>query len=226
MSGHTIAITGANRGIGLELARGFRERGDRVIALCRESSPGLDELDADVVSGVDVADPDSVRSAAARIEVERIDVLINVAGLLSSESLDELGDVEATDRIRRQFEVNALGPLHVTRALVDRLGRGSKVVLITSRMGSIGDNDSGGMYGYRMSKAALNAAGKSLSIDLADRDFAVGILHPGFVRTDMTGHQGNVEPSEAAAMLMERIDELNAGNSGAFLHASGEYLPW
>lgn len=226
MSGHTIAITGANRGIGLELARGFRERGDRVIALCRESSPGLDELDADVVSGVDVTDPDSVRSAAARIEAERIDVLINVAGLLSSESLDELGDVEATDRIRRQFEVNALGPLHVTRALVDRLGRGSKVVLITSRMGSIGDNDSGGMYGYRMSKAALNAAGKSLSIDLADRDFAVGILHPGFVRTDMTGHQGNVEPSEAAAMLMERIDELNASNSGRFLHANGEELPW
>ncbi|MDZ7828369.1 MAG: SDR family oxidoreductase [Halofilum sp. (in: g-proteobacteria)] len=226
MSGHTIAITGANRGIGLELARGFHQRGDRVIALCRESSPGLDELDADIVDGVDVTDTDSVRSAAARIEAERIDVLINVAGILSSESFDELGEAEATDRLRRQFEVNALGPLHVTRALVDRLGQGSKVVLITSRMGSIGDNDSGGMYGYRMSKAALNAAGKSLSIDLADRDIAVGILHPGFVRTDMTRHQGHVEPSEAAAMLMERIDELNAANSGRFLHANGEELPW
>jgi len=226
MSGHTIAITGANRGIGLEVARGFHERGDRVIAICRESSPGLDELDADVLSGIDVTDSDSVRSAAARIDAERIDVLVNVAGILSAESFDDLGDPGAIDRFRRQFEVNALGPLHVTRALADRLGQGSKVVLITSRMGSIGDNDSGGMYGYRMSKAALDAAGKSLSLDLADRGTALGILHPGFVRTDMTGHQGHVAPSEAAAMLTERIDELNAANSGRFLHANGEELPW
>jgi len=226
MSGHTIAITGANRGIGLELAREFHRRGDHVIALCRQSSPGLDELQAEVVEGVDVADADSVRGAAARIDVARIDVLINVAGILSSESFDDLGGPEPVERIRRQFEVNALGPLHVTRALAQRLGSGSKVILVTSRMGSIGDNDSGGMYGYRMSKAALNAAGKSLSIDLAERGIAVGILHPGFVRTEMTGHQGNVEPPEAAAMLAERIDGLNAANSGHFLHANGEELPW
>jgi len=226
MSGHTIAITGANRGIGLELAREFHRRGDRIIALCRRPSPGLDELEAQVVDGVDVADAESVHGAAARIEADRIDVLINVAGILSSESFDELGEPEPVERIRRQFHVNALGPLHVTRALAARLGSGSKVLLVTSRMGSIGDNDSGGMYGYRMSKAALNAAGKSLSIDLAERGIAVGILHPGFVRTGMTGHRGNVEPSEAAAMLAERIDELNTANSGRFLHANGEELPW
>ena len=103
---------------------------------------------------------------------------------------------------------------------------GAKVALITSRMGSIADNSSGGSYGYRMSKAALNAAGRSLAIDLAARGIAVGLLHPGYVRTDMTGGSGNVEASEAAAMLVARIDELDAAKSGSFRHANGEELPW
>lgn len=226
MSGHTIAITGANRGIGLELVRAFRGRGDRVIALCRRSSEPLDALGAEVVTGVEVSDPQSVAAAAAGIEVDRIDVLINVAGILTDESFEEFDDPEAVERVRRQFEVNALGPLHVTRALQDKLGKGSKVVLITSRMGSIDDNGSGGMYGYRMSKAALNIAGKSLSLDLANDQIAVGILHPGAVRTEMTGNRGNVDAPDAAAMLVERIDELNTDNSGRFLHANGEELPW
>lgn len=226
MSGHTIVITGANRGIGLELTRQFRERGDEVYAICRHSSDALNGTGASVIDGVDVTDPDSVRAGADRIGADRIDVLANVAGILSHQSFDALAEADAVGEIRRQFEVNALGPLHVTRALADKLGKGSKVVLITSRMGSIGDNDSGGNYGYRMSKAALNAAGKSLAIDLAERDVAVGILHPGFVRTDMTGHNGNVEPAEAAAMLAQRIDELNTGNSGRFVHANGDELPW
>lgn len=226
MSGHTIVITGANRGIGLELTRVFTQRGDTVHGICRKAGDELAATGAIVVDGIDVTDPDSVRAGVARLDADRIDVLINVAGILSGEDYDELGDADAIERIRRQFEVNALGPLHVTHALSEKLGRGSKVVLITSRMGSVGDNDSGGSYGYRMSKAALNAAGKSLAIDLAPRDIAVGILHPGFVRTDMTGHQGHLEPAESAALLAERIDELNAGNSGRFLHANGEELPW
>ncbi|MDX1609429.1 MAG: SDR family oxidoreductase [Halofilum sp. (in: g-proteobacteria)] len=226
MSGHTIVITGANRGIGLELTRLFRERGDDVYALCRSAGDELTATGAHVIDGIDVTDPDSLGAGASRIDAPRIDVLANVAGILSQESFDELAGADALTRVRDQFEVNALGPLHVTRALADRLGEGSKLVLVTSRMGSIGDNDSGGSYGYRMSKAALNAAGKSLSIDLAARGVAVGILHPGFVKTDMTGHQGHVEPAEAAAMLAERIDELNADNAGRFLHANGEELPW
>lgn len=226
MSGHSIVITGANRGIGLELVRLFRGRGDDVYALCRRSGDELEATGAQVVDGVDVTDPDSVRAAAGRIDAERIDVLLNVAGILTKEGFDQLAEADAIERIRRQFEVNALGPLHVTRALAERLGGGSRVILVTSRMGSIGDNDSGGSYGYRMSKAALNAAGKSLALDLAGRDIAVGILHPGFVRTDMTGHSGNVEPAEAAAMLAQRIDELSTGNTGRFLHANGEELPW
>jgi NAD(P)-dependent dehydrogenase (short-subunit alcohol dehydrogenase family) len=104
--------------------------------------------------------------------------------------------------------------------------RGSKVGILTRRMGSIADNGSGAYYGYRMSKAAVNAAGVSLARDLAPRGIAVLLLHPGFVRTDMTGHGGNVEPHEAARDLLSRIDELDLASSGTFRHANGEELPW
>jgi NAD(P)-dependent dehydrogenase (short-subunit alcohol dehydrogenase family) len=124
------------------------------------------------------------------------------------------------------MEVNAYGPLRVTHELAPLLRRGSKVALITSRMGSIADNTSGGMYGYRMSKAALNAAGKSLAHDLAPLGIAVAILHPGYVKTDMTGGHGSVPPDDAARDLLRRIDELNLENTGTFWHANGSVLPW
>ncbi len=226
MSDQTIAITGANRGIGLELVRLFRERGDRVIGLCREAGEQLPATGAEIVDGVDVGSANALRAAAERVGPQRIDILVNVAGLLTRETFADLADLEAHERIQRQFQVNALAPLLATHAFAGQLESGSKVALITSRMGSIGDNDSGGQYGYRMSKAALNAAGKSLAVDLADRGVAVGIFHPGFVRTGMTGYQGHVEPAEAAAMLLARIDELGPGNAGRFVHANGEELPW
>ena len=226
MSGETIAITGANRGIGLELVRLFLARSDRVIALCREAGNELSATSAEVIEGVDVTAPESLRAVAPRLKGEPIDVLVNVAGVLTREGLEDLGEHEALERIRNQFEVNALGPLLATHALLDSLGEGAKVALITSRMGSIADNDSGGRYGYRMSKAALNAAGKSLAVDLAGRGVAVGIFHPGFVRTAMTGYRGHVEPREAASMLLVRIDELDLAHAGRFVHANGEVLPW
>ena len=226
MSAQTVVITGANRGIGLEFTRIFRARGDHVIALCRRAGDELPATGAEIVDGIDVAAADGPARAAAAIGAKRIDVLINNAGVLTDESFDNLADPEALERMRRQFDINALAPLRITEALADRLGEGSKVALITSRMGSIADNDSGGRYGYRMSKAALNAGGRSLAIDLAPRGVAVGLLHPGFVRTEMTGRRGQVEPAEAAAMLVERIEALNADNAGRFFHANGEELPW
>ena len=222
MRPQTIVITGVNRGIGLAIARVYRKRGDRVIALCRHASDALRASGAGIVEGVDVTSPEALERAA--LEVESVDVLIANAGVLSNEPLRSVGDDR--DRIERQFAVNALGPLLTVHVFADKLVRGAKVALITSRMGSIADNSSGGSYGYRMSKAALNAAGRSLAIDLAPRGIAVGLLHPGYVRTDMTGGRGNVEAAEAAAMLVERIDELNASNSGSFRHANGEALPW
>lgn len=217
----TIVITGANRGIGLELAR-QRAKGNEIVAVCRRSSPELDALGVRVEAGVDVTDAASVADLAERLAGTRIDVLINNAGLLTREGLDDL-DFE---RIERQMQVNAYGPLRVSAALAPMLVSGSKLVLITSRMGSIADNASGGMYGYRMSKAALNMAGVSLAQDLRPRGVAVAILHPGFVRTAMTGGRGQVEPSEAARQLWERIDALTLETSGSFWHANGERLPW
>jgi NAD(P)-dependent dehydrogenase (short-subunit alcohol dehydrogenase family) len=221
-SGNTIVITGANRGIGLAIALIYRKRGDRVIALCRRASNELRDSGAEIVEGVDVTSPEALQKAAA--DVGDVDVLIANAGVLSNEPLSEVAG--AVDRIQQQFRVNALGPLLTVHAFADKLASGAKVALITSRMGSMADNTSGGSYGYRMSKAALNAAGRSLANDLASRGIAVGLLHPGYVRTDMTGGRGDIEPAEAAARLVERIDELNARNSGTFRHANGEELPW
>jgi NAD(P)-dependent dehydrogenase (short-subunit alcohol dehydrogenase family) len=217
-----VCITGANRGIGLELARQFQARGDEVIAVCRRPSDELTGLGVRVIDGVDVADESGLERLTDGIGDREVDVLVNNAGVLSDESLDDL-DV---DRIRRQFEINALGPLRVTAALRPALGRGAKVAIITSRMGSIDDNTSGGRYGYRMSKAAVNMAGRSLAHDLKPAGVAVAILHPGFVRTEMTGNAGLVDPPESAAGLIARIDELTLESSGSFWHANGEPLPW
>lgn len=218
----TVLVTGANRGIGLALVRAFANRGDRVIAVCRKSSAELDGLGVQVESGVDVSDEAAVRRLAERLGGTRIDILVNNAGILRP---DALGGIEF-DSVREQIEVNALGPLRITQALLACLGPGSKVALITSRMGSIADNSSGAMYGYRMSKAALNAAGMSLARDLKSRGAAVVILHPGMVQTDMISGRGNVTPADAAAGLVLRIDELRLETTGSFRHANGETLPW
>jgi NAD(P)-dependent dehydrogenase (short-subunit alcohol dehydrogenase family) len=218
----TVVITGANRGIGLELARQFKQRGDEVVAACRKSSDELAKLDVEVVEEFDVTDDAAVRRLAKSLKGRKVDVLVNCAGILSDESL---GDLDF-DRIRAQYEVNSLGPLRVTAALKGNLGEGSKVAIITSRMGSIDDNTSGGRYGYRMSKAAVNMAGRSLANDLKGDGVAVAILHPGFVRTDMTGHQGLVDPPESAVGLIARIDEVTLETTGTFWHANGEVIPW
>jgi NAD(P)-dependent dehydrogenase (short-subunit alcohol dehydrogenase family) len=218
----TALITGANRGIGLELCRLLLERRIEVIAVCRRSSDELDALGVRVVRDVDVTSEGDVDRLASRLDDTRLDLLVNNAGLLTRESLDDMN----FDRIRRQIEVNALGPLRLTWHLLPNLGAGSKIAMITSRMGSIADNTSGSRYGYRMSKAALNMAGVSLARDLRERGVAIAILHPGFVRTGMTDFTGDVEPQKAARGLLARIDDLTLENSGSFWHANGERLPW
>jgi NAD(P)-dependent dehydrogenase (short-subunit alcohol dehydrogenase family) len=217
----TCLVTGASRGIGLELCRQLQLRGHVVVAACRRASAELQSSGCRVVEGIEVTDDQSVARLAAAVAGERIDVLVNNAGILSRESLDDL-DFE---RMRRQFEVNALGPLRVTQALLPNLGPGSKVVIVTSRMGSIADNGSGGYYGYRMSKAAVNAAGVSLARDLAGRGITVLMLHPGMVATDMTGAHG-IPVTESAQNLTARIEQLGPEASGSFHHANGEPLPW
>jgi NAD(P)-dependent dehydrogenase (short-subunit alcohol dehydrogenase family) len=215
-------VTGANRGIGLQLCGALKERGYSVTGLCRQPSDALADLGINVHENYDVTDGAAIDEFARTVEPGTVDLLINNAGILHGTTLDDL-DLES---VRRQFEVNALGPLRVTRSLLHALKDGAKIALVTSRMGSIADNDSGGSYGYRMSKAALNAAGMSLARDLHARGIAIAILHPGYVRTDMTGQSGLIDPDESVAGLLQRIDELNLNNTGTFWHTNGEILPW
>lgn len=217
----TIVITGANRGIGLEMASQYAQRGEKVIAACRRSADELDALGVRVIEGVDVTSDESVKKLVAELAGERIDRLVNNAGILESNSLDRLD----FDSMERQFRVNSIGPLRMTAAFLPLLHPGSRVFIITSRMGSIDDNTSGGSYGYRMSKAAVNIAGKSLSVDLKEAGIGVFLLHPGWVATDMTGNSG-IEVEDSVRGLIDRMDELDISHSGSFWHAEGYQLPW
>ena len=216
-----VLITGANRGIGLELCRQLSIRGDEIVAICRQASSELRSLNLRIIEGVDVNDSDSINALSDQLDGLKLDWLINNAGILSVESLDSL-DFEAMER---QFKVNSLGPLRVTAALLPNLAPGSKIGIITSRMGSVTDNTSGGYYGYRMSKAAVNMVGMSLARDLKERHIAVALLHPGMVATDMTGGQ-RVTPEHSASGLIQRMDALDIESTGSFWHAEGEQLPW
>jgi NAD(P)-dependent dehydrogenase (short-subunit alcohol dehydrogenase family) len=218
----TALVTGANRGIGLALVRRLAARRDRVIGVCRHASAELRSAAAQVEEHVDVTSEESLAGLAGRLGDTALDLLVLNAGILRSDSFDRLNLAE----VRSQIEVNAVGALATVLALRKSLRRGTKIAVITSRMGSIADNGSGGHYGYRMSKAALNAMAVSLARDLAPAGIAVAILHPGYVRTDMTSQQGSIEPDEAAHQLLDRIDALTAESSGTFWHANGQVLPW
>ena len=217
-----VVITGANRGIGLELARLYARDGWEVIGVCRQSSDELAEVAAQVIDDVDVTTDDGVEKLKAGLSGKSVNLLINNAGLLQDE---QLGSIDF-DSIRTQMEVNAYAPLRVAEALVPQIPEGGKIANITSRMGSIADNDSGGRYGYRASKAALNAFGKSLAVDLKTKGIAVALLHPGYVQTRMVNFSGLISPEESARGLADRIEQLSLENTGSFWHSNGDELPW
>ena len=216
-----IMIIGGNRGIGFELCRQYVERGERVFTTSRNAAPELSDLGVGVIEGVDVGNHEDAQKLRKSIDGTIINTLIHNAGILSKESLDDLD----FDRIQRQFEVNTMGPLRVVHALLGNLQRGSKVGIVTSRMGSVYDNTSGGMYGYRISKAGANMVGRSLAQDLQQHHIAVALLHPGMVATEMTESKG-IDPHAAARGLIQRMDKLNMGSTGTFWHAEGYELPW
>lgn len=217
----TVLVTGCNRGIGLELVRQLQQRGDAVIAVCREASAALRATGARIVDGIDLADGDSIKRLRDAVANTPLDVLINNAGILRRDAFGSLD----YDEMLEQYRVNALGPLRVTEALATNLHEGSKVAIVTSRVGSIEDNGSGGNWGYRASKTAVNMIGRNLMHELSPRGIAVALLHPGLVATDMTNKTG-IPVAESAGGLIARIDELNMENTGTFWHAEGYVLPW
>tara|TARA_R110000868_G_scaffold117600_9_gene312318 strand:- start:710 stop:1372 length:663 start_codon:yes stop_codon:yes gene_type:complete len=218
----TIVITGASRGIGFEFSKQFKERGDEVIAVVRKPSQQLLDLDVKIIRDIDVSNKDDVARLSKELADTKIDYLINNAGIFTNETLDNM-DFE---NIAKQIEVNTIAPLRVSHALLNNLNKGSKLAIVSSRMGSVEDNSSGGYYGYRISKSGANSLGKSLAVDLEARGIAVAVLHPGFVRTDMTGGAGEINPDQAAKGMIKILTNLNVSNSGRFWHTNGSSLPW
>lgn len=217
-----VLITGAARGIGFEFAKQYKESGDEVIAVCRKVSTPLKNLGVEIISDIEVTDQQSIQKLVNTLAGRKIDILINNAGIFTFESLDSM----EFDNIKKQFEVNTLGPLRISHALLPNLDKGSKVAIISSRMGSIEDNTSGGYYGYRISKSGANSLGKSLSIDLEPKGISVAVLHPGFVRTDMTSGAGEINADQAARGMIKILSNLNTSSTGRFWHSNGSSLSW
>jgi len=219
-----VLVTGANRGIGLEICRLFVERGHTVTGTVREpaSAGPLRETGA-AVETLDVQKDASVAALATRWGERPLDVLVNNAGVGSWAPLEHA----TTDEFLRVFDINALGPLRVTRALLPALkATRGRIFHITSRMGSIGDNPSGGAYAYRMSKAALNMASTNLAGELRPTGVASIVLHPGWVQTDMGGRNAPLTVAESGRSLASLIERTGFEATGQFLNYDGQAIPW
>ena len=227
-------ITGANRGIGLELVRQLAARGDRVEACARtpEAAPELGALTGDRVRvhRLDVRDAASVRAFASALGDAAIDVVFNVAGVYGGprQSLRQMAEELELDDVTSTLDVNATGPLRVSVALLPHLRRGTakKLVHVTSGMGSITDNTSGGYYAYRMSKAALNMMSKSLAVDLRSEGITSVVINPGWVQTDMGGASAPPPVDESVRGILRVIDGATLADSGEFLNWKGNRYPW
>lgn len=222
----TILITGANRGLGLEFARQFSAAGWRVIGTARNPDEANELKEHAVrVLQLDVVDQASVDRLAASLNGQAIDLLINNAGIFPRvNSIDEIN----VDDYNRTLAVNTLGPVRVTRALLPnlRLGEKKTIVNISSRLGSIDLNDSGGSYGYRESKAALNMFTRTLANELQPEGFICATVHPGWVRTDMGGENANLTPKESVSGMRAVIDKIRVEDSGTYWSYSGDQVPW
>ena len=229
----TVLVTGANRGLGLEFARQYAADGWKVHAACRDpdAAQELGQLAAESggvirVLALEVTDTASVRAAAQSLAGESIDVLINNAGV-GSPKKQRLGSLDYA-AWARVLDVNTLGPMRVVEAFLDSVAKGSdrKIVTLTSAMGSIADNGSGGSYAYRSSKAAVNIVMKSLSIDLAPRGITCVVVHPGWVRTAMGGPDGKLTPTQSVTALRRLIAGLKPEDTGRFFNYDGKTYPW
>ena len=229
INGPTVLITGASRGLGLEFARQYAAQGWRVVATCRQpkAAKALTALKGDVrIRTLDVSDPLQVRALARALKSEAIDLLINNAGIFGPrKEIFGKVDIEAWHQV---FHTNVMAPMMIAEAFADHIARSERktIVALTSMMGSVAQNESGGAYIYRSSKAALNMVMKGLSLTLKPRKISVVMLHPGWVRTDMGGASADLGIDESVAAMCRVIDGLKFADSGGFFNYDGKKIPW
>ena len=227
-----VLIIGASRGIGLEWANQFSSRSDINLYLtCRTINSNLQAFQTKyptvkIIENIDVSDDQVVENLKnCQLLPKTLDLVIFNSGVLKREP--KFSDW-TTESLIYQFNINSIGPLRAMRGLENKLNEAnslSKFFIVSSRMGSISDA-SGGLYGYRMSKTAVNMAGKALANDFKDKNIAVGILHPGYVNTEMTDHNGSISPKESVDGMIKIVDQFDLEKTGRFFHMSGEELPW
>ena len=222
----SVCIIGSNRGIGLALTVEYIQHDWTVYAVCRTPSTALQSLASKhqslhIIQNIDVTKASDIKELCTQLPTEVTEVIHN-AGILRGDTVESADDSE----ILEQFTVNALAPLNTLRALKSHLTDLQKVGIVTSRMGSIGDCTSAGMLGYRISKTAVNMVGKNLANAWASNRFTMLLLHPGYVRTDMTGGNGLINPDESARGLFVLMRSKGPKDSGTFWHTNGEPLPW
>jgi NAD(P)-dependent dehydrogenase (short-subunit alcohol dehydrogenase family) len=229
----TILITGANRGLGWEFVRQYLTEGYRVIAACRNpgKAQALQQLERDskgalTVVELDVADSASVKHAAARVPRTTIDILVNCAGVIGAHG-QSIGSLDYDDWTQ-VLEVNVMGPARVCEAFLDRVAQSDRrlIITITSGMGSLADNTSGGSIPYRTSKAAVNMLMRSAAIDLKSRGITCAVLNPGWVKTDMGGPNAKLSPEESVGAMRRVIARLGPEDSGRFYNYDGREYPW
>jgi len=232
MTKPTILITGANRGIGLELSQQFAEDGWQVLACCRNPDDAvqlqaLNERGLTVeLHALDVTDYEQMATLAEQLANQPIDILLSNAGIYGSKGTG-FGQVDAQEW-RQVLEVNTIAPLMLVQAFVEQVAAGQQklVAVISSKVGSIADNSSGGSYVYRSSKTAVNQVVKSLSIDLADRGISVISLHPGWVQTEMGGPNAEIGTDESVSGLKSILQSAGRAQSGQFIEFNGDSIPW
>ena len=229
----SVLITGANRGLGFEFAKQYLADGWQVYAACRDpdSASELRRL-ADAsghklrILNLDVTDLSSVKGAAAEVDGQAIDLLINNAGIGGPRG-QTVGNIDY-EAWAKVLDANTMGPMRVSEAFVDNVARSERklIVTLTSGMGSIADNTSGGSVAYRSSKAAVNMVMRSLAIDLAPRGITCVVVNPGWVQTDMGGPHATITPAASVTSLRRLIDTLGPAQSGKFFNYSGREYAW
>ena len=228
----SILITGTNRGIGLEFVKHYIKNNEKVIATCRNRNSAKDLLELENTTNnlslveLDVSNPNSINNFTSKIAGLPIDTFISNAGVSGPKNI-EFGNFDAKEWLD-VFNINTIAPLLITQKILKnlRLGKDKKLAFISSKVGSIEDNTSGGMYIYRTSKTALNQVIKSLSIDFKEDNFIVVALHPGWVQTDMGGPNALIDTKTSVKGLIEVIDNLTPKNSGKFYNYDGSPIPW